>query len=44
MRKEKFPYLKKEEIEDRLTTWYELLSIKKIIVKELEKDTFLLKK
>ena len=36
--------LKKEEIEDRLTTWYELLSIKKIIVKELEKDTFLLKK
>ena len=40
----KFPYLKKEELEERLNIWYELLSIEKITVKELEKDTFLLKK
>ena len=44
MRKEKFPYLIRQELDERLNIWKELLSVQKITVKELEKDTFLLKK
>lgn len=44
MRKKKFNYLKKEELEEKLNSWYELLPTEKILVEELEKDTFLLKK
>ena len=44
MQKEKFDYLKKEELEEKLNSWYEILSIEKILVEEVEKDTFLLKK
>ena len=45
MRKAKFAYLKKEELEERLNIWYNHLLIKDDIeVNELNSDIFLLKK